>query len=129
MLTEKELKDLHEKYFKAGEQIRELENLRREIDLKINANSKEKVASRFIPLVFGNKIKVKTKTYVGINCDGIISEYEGFFGSWVLEGHQYTEDDGVGRVKLRLYSIKKDGTISLKFQEFFAGSVVSIEKL
>lgn len=129
MLTEKELKDLHEKYFKAGEQIRELENLRREIDLEINANSKEKVASRFIPLVYGDKIKVKTRTYVGISRNGVINEYDGFFGSWVLDGHQYAEDDGVARVKLRLYDIKRDGTISFKSKEFFAGSVVSIERL
>ena len=36
-------------------QIRELEKMRDEITYEINANTKEKVAARFIPLVFGDK--------------------------------------------------------------------------
>lgn len=125
MFNEKELKELHDEYFAISDKIRELEHRQTEIDIAINNNTKERVASRFIPLEFGDKIKVTTKIYP----NNKTYEYEGFFGSWVLDGHQYSHNDGQGLVKLRLYQIKKDGTRSLKYDEFYNGSIESIEKI
>lgn len=125
MFNEKELKELHDEYFAISDKIRELEHRQMEIDIAINNNTKERVASRFIPLEFGDKIKVTTKTYPYDKTH----EHKGFFGSWVLDGHQYTKNDGEGWVVLRLYKIKKDGTRSLKCIGFNNGSIVSIEKI
>ena len=130
MLSEFELGMLHKEYFDLCDKIREMERKKTQIDLTINENSKQKVASRFIPLEFGDKIRVTKRVWVG----GLSAKYEtetreGFFGSWVLDGHQYTEDNGEGKVKLRLYQIKKDGTRSQKSNEFFAGSIINIEKV
>lgn len=130
MLNEIELKELHDEYFAISDKIREMQKRQTEIDNAINSNSKEIVASRFIPLEFGDKIRVTRKVMRGgLEITYDTYTYEGFFGSWVLDGHQYTEDDGLGRVKLRLYQIRKDGTRSVKFDEYFAGNIVNIEKM
>ena len=127
MFTEEELKALDKEYFDNCDKIRELENRNIQIDILINNNSKEKVASKFIPLEFGDKIMVASRCYVGK--DGYrYDSTEGFFGSWVLDGHQYTVDNGEHKVKLRLYQIKKDGTRSLKYDEFYASNIVNIVK-
>ena len=130
MLSEFELGMLHKEYFDLCDKIREMERKKTQIDLTINENSKQKVASRFIPLEFGDKIRVTRKVMRGgLEITYDTYTYEGFFGSWVLDGHQYTEDDGLGRVKLRLYQIKKDGTRSQKTDDCWTGNIVSIEKL
>jgi hypothetical protein len=130
MLNDIELKELHDEYFSISKTILKLEMRQMEIDHIINNNSKEKVASRFIPLEFGDKIRVTRKVMRGgIKLAYDITTHEGFFGSWVLDGHQYTKDDGVGSVKLRLYQIKKDGTRSQICDEFNANIITSIEKV
>ena len=130
MFNEKELKELHDEYFAISDKIRELEHRQKEIDIAINNNTKERVASRFIPLEFGDKIRVTRKVLAGgLEVKYNFYTYEGFFGSWVLDGHQYDKNDGQGLVRLRLYQIKKDGSRSLKYDEFYNGSIVSIEKI
>lgn len=129
MLNNIELKELHDEYFSISDKIRELQRRQTEIDNTINNNSKEVVASRFIPLEFGDKIHLTVKTFIPWNAEYSISEGEGFFGSWVLDGHQYTVDHGEGAVKIRIYDIKKDGTRSQKCKEIYAQSIVSIEKV
>ena len=130
MLSEFELEMLHKEYFDLCDKIREMEKKKMQIDSTINKDSKQKVASRFIPLEFGDKIRVTRQVYRGgFNISYDTHIHEGFFGSWVLDGHQYTEDNGEGRVKLRLYQVKKDGTRSQKYDEFYAGSITNIEKV
>ena len=126
-MTEEDLKALDKEYFENCNKVRELENRNAQIDMLINNNSKEKVASKFIPLEFGDKIMVASRCYVG-KAEYLYDSKEGFFGGWQLEGHQYTVDDGEHRVKLRLYQIKKDGTRSQKYDEFYQSSIVNIVK-
>lgn len=126
MLTENEIKELHDEYYALSDKIREMESRQMEIDGTINNAVKEKVASRFIPLKFGDKIKVKVKYWYKPD---EITEHEGFFGSWVLDGHQYTVDGGAGRVRVRLYQIKKDGTRSERYNEYYANDIVDIVKM
>ena len=130
MLNEIELKELHDEYSAISEKINSLRSRQLEIDLTINNNSKEVIASKFIPLEFGDKIKVVIRNFRPFfEKNYTYSEHIGIFGSWVLDGHQYSTDNGVGSVKLRLYQIKKDGTRSLKYDEFFNDNIVSIEKV
>lgn len=129
ILNEAELKELHDEYFSIADKVRELEHRQREIDATICRNSCNIVASRFIPLEIGDKVRVTRQTYTGLEHKPIISTIEGFFNSFYLEGHPYTVDNGVGRVKLRINQIKKDGTRSCRFDELYAGSVTNIEKI
>ena len=127
IFNEAEKKELWDEYYAIHDKVRELEARQSEIDHLMCQNAINIVASRFIPLECYDKIRV---TYKELGW----GEYktntkEGFFGLYRREGHIYTADDGVGSVKLRLYQIKKDGTRSLKYDEFWQGNIVNIEKV
>lgn len=129
ILNETEIKELKDEYYAIRDKIRELEKRTDEIDATIVRNSCNIVASRFIPLKFGDKIRVTYKEWIGISGykDVVL---EGFFGNFYMEEkHPYTVDNGVGSVKLRTYQIKKDGTRSQKSDSVFVQNVVSIEKM
>ena len=129
ILNETEIKELKDEYYAIRDKIRELEKRTDEIDATIVRNSCNIVASRFIPLEFGDKIRVTYKEWIGISGykDVVL---EGFFGNFYMEEkHPYTVDNGVGSVKLRTYQIKKDGTRSQKSDSVFVQNVVSIEKM
>ena len=127
IFNETEKKELWDEYFSIKDKIRELQQRNDEIDHLMCQNAINIVASRFIPLECYDKIRVtkKTWTFNGYKHETV----EGFFGLFRREGHIYTADDGVGNVKLRLYQIKKDGTRSQRYDEYFAGSIESIEKV
>jgi hypothetical protein len=129
ILNEAEIKELKDEYYAIKDKIRELEKRTDEIDATIVRNSCNIVASRFIPLEFGDKIRVTYKEWIGVSGykDVVL---EGFFGNFYMEEkHPYTVDNGVGSVKLRTYQIKKDGTRSQKSDSVFVQNVVSIEKM
>ena len=129
ILNEAEIKELKDEYYAIKDKIRELEKRTDEIDATIVRNSCNIVASRFIPLEFGDKIRVTYKEWIGISGykDVVL---EGFFGNFYMEEkHPYTVDNGVGSVKLRTYQIKKDGTRSQKSDSVFVQNIVSIEKM
>ena len=129
ILNETEIKELKDEYYAIRDKIRELEKRTDEIDATIVRNSCNIVASRFIPLKFGDKIRVTYKEWIGISGykDVVL---EGFFGNFYMEEkHPYTVDNGVGSVKLRTYQIKKNGTRSQKSDSVFVQNVVSIEKM
>ena len=129
ILNETEIKELKDEYYAIRDKIRELEKRTDEIDATIVRNSCNIVASRFIPLKFGDKIRVTYKEWIGISGykDVVL---EGFFGNFYMEEkHPYTVDNGVGSVKLRTYQIKKDGTRSQKSYSVFVQNIVSIEKM
>ena len=128
ILNEAEIKELRDEYFNIKDKIRELEKRTDEIDATIVRNSCNIVASRFIPLEFGDKIRVTYKVW---KFSGYIEEVkEGFFGNFYMEErHPYTVDYGVSMVRLRIYQIKKDGTRSQKSDYVFGGSIVNIEKV
>jgi hypothetical protein len=128
ILTDEEIKALKDEYYATKDKIRELEKRTGEIDATIVRNSCNIVASRFIPLKFGDKIRVTFKVWRYLGYETEVKE--GFFGSFYMDDrHPYTEDNGVYSVKLRLYQIKKDGTRSQKSDYVFASNIVSIEKL
>lgn len=129
ILTNEEIKALKDEYYATMDKIRGLEKRTDEIDATIVRNSCNIVASRFIPLKFGDKIRVTYKEWAGFRGykDVVL---EGFFGSFYMdERHPYTADNGVSSVKIRLYQIKKDGTRSQRSDYVFAASIASIEKL
>lgn len=129
ILNEAEIKELKDEYYAIREKIRNLERRTDEIDATIVCNSCNIVASRFVPLKYGDKIRVTYKEWVGFSGykDMVL---EGFFGNFYMEEkHPYTEDNGVGSVRLRTYQIKKDGTRSQRSEYVFAQNIVSIEKL
>lgn len=127
IFNEAEKKELWNEYYAINDKVRELQKRQDEIDHLMCQNAINTVASRFIPLELRDKIRVTRKIWVW---DGYKYEtVEGFFGLFRREGHIYTADDGVGSVKLRLYQIKKDGTPSQRYDEYFAGSIESIEKV
>jgi hypothetical protein len=129
LLTQEEILALKNEYYETKDKIRELSNRTDEIDAIIVRNSCNIVANRFIPLEFGDKIRVTYKEWIGISGykDVVL---EGFFGNFYMEEkHPYTVDNGVGSVKLRTYQIKKDGTRSQKSDSVFVQNVVSIEKM
>lgn len=128
ILNEAEIQELKDEYYNIKDKIRELERRTDEIDATIVRNSCNIVASRFIPLKFGDKIRVTHKVW---HYPGYVNEVnEGFFGSFYMdERHPYTMDNGVSGVKIRLYQIKKDGTRSQRSDYVFAQNIVSIEKL
>ena len=124
MLNNTEINELRNEYYSISDKIRELEKRQAEIDLKLKNNAKDIVASRFVPLEIGDKVRITFKNFDGV------STIEGFFGSWVLYGHQYVGVEYLcDCVKIRVYQIKKDGTRSIRCDEYFAYNIVSIEKL
>ena len=124
-MNETELKELWGEYYAIKDKIRELERRTDEIDATIVRNSCNIVASKYIPLKPGDKIRVTYKEW-----EYTTFKKEGFFGSFFMEEkHPYTVDNGVGSVRLRLYQIKKDGTQSQKFDTIWNGAIVSIEKV
>ena len=128
VLTDEEIKALKDEYYATKDKIRELEKRTDEIDAAIVRNSCNIVASRFIPLKFGDKIRVAYKVFKWGGYENVVKE--GFFGSYYMdERHPYTVDNGVGSVKIRLYQVKKDGTRSQRSDYMFASDIVSIEKL
>ena len=128
LLTQEEILALENEYYETKDKIRELTNRTDEIDAIIVRNSCNIVANRFIPLKFGDKIRVTRKTWCYSGYETEVKE--GFFGSYYMdERHPYTEDNGVSSVRIRLYQMKKDGTRSQKCNGYWAGDVVSIEKL
>ena len=130
LLTQEEILALKNEYYETKDKIRELSNRTDEIDAIIVQNSCNIVANRFIPLEFGDKIRITKKIFRGYNMEDMIVQEEGIFGSFFLQDrHPYTEDNGVGSVQLRLYQIKKDGTRSQKSNTHWAGGIVSIEKM
>ena len=128
ILNEAELKELKDEYYAIEEKIRSLKQRTDEIDAIIVRNSCNIVAGRFVPLKYGDKIRVTHKQWTFNGYKDVV--LEGFFGSFYMDNkHPYTADNGVGSVKLRIYQIKKDGTLSQKSTYVFAQSIVSIEKL
>ena len=128
LLTQEEILALKNEYYETKDKIRELSNRTDEIDAIIVRNSCNIVARRYIPLEFGDKIRVTYKVFRYLQYETEVKE--GFFGSYYMdERHPYTEDNGVSSVKLRLYQIKKDGTRSQKTDDCWTGNIVSIEKL
>ena len=128
LLTQEEILALENEYYETKDKIRELSRRTDEIDGIIVQNSCNIVANRFIPLEFGDKIRVTRKVW---KFSGYVEEVkEGCFGSYYMdEMHPYTEDNGVSSVKIRLYQIKKDGTRSQKTDDCWTGNIVSIEKM
>lgn len=128
ILNKAEIKELRDEYFNIKEKIRELQKRTDEIDATIVRNSCNIVASRFIPLEFGDKIRVTCKVWT---LKGYIEDVkEGFFGNFYMdEAHPYTVDNGVSMVRLRIYQIKKDGTRSQRSDYVFGGSIANIEKV
>ena len=128
ILNEAELKELWAEYYNIKDKIRELERRTDEIDATIVRNSCNIVASKYIPLKPGDKIRVTYKEWEWAKFE--TKTKEGFFGSFFMEEkHPYTVDNGVGSVRLRLYQIKKDGTQSQKSDTIWNGTIVSIEKV
>ena len=128
LLTQEEILALKNEYYETKEQIRELSHRTDEIDAIIVRNSCNIVANRFIPLEFGDKIRVTYQVFRHLHYETEVKE--GFFGSYYMdERHPYTEDNGVSSVKIRLYQIKKDGTRSQKTDDCWTGNIVSIEKM
>lgn len=128
ILNEAEIKELQNEYYTIREKIRSLEQRTDEIDATIVRNSCNIVASRFVPLKYGDKIRVVHKQWAFNGYKDIV--LEGFFGNFYMDNkHPYTADNGVSTVKLRIYQIKKDGTQSQKSDYVFASNIVSIEKL
>ena len=127
IFNDNEKKELWDEYYAISDKVRELQTRQSEIDHLMCQNAINIVASRFIPLELHDKIRVVTKfwTFHGYKYETV----EGFFGLFRREGHIYTADDGVGNVKLRVYQIKKDGKPSQRYDEYFAGSIESIEKV
>ena len=128
IMNDAELKELHNEYHAISDRIRDLQARQAEIDNLINANSCEAVASRFIPLEDGDKVRITLSTFTGLNIPDFVAHHEGFFGGFHLAGHQYTEDYGEHRVFLRLYRMRKDGTPSSRCDDFLAARVTGIEK-
>ena len=128
LLTREEILALKNEYYETKDQIRELSKRTDEIDAIIVQNSCNIVANRFIPLEFGDKIRVTYKVFRHLQYETEVKE--GFFGSYYMdERHPYTEDNGVHSVKIRLYQIKKDGTRSQRTDDCWTGNIVSIEKM
>ena len=127
IFNENEKKELWDEYYAISDKVRELEARQSEIGHLMRQNACNTVASRFIPLELHDKIRINRKIFVwgGYQYETM----EGFFGLFRHEGHIYSGDDGVSSVKLRLYRIKKDGKPSERYDEFYAGSIVSIEKV
>ena len=128
ILNEAEILALRNEYYETKDKVLELTKHMDEIDATIVRNSCNIVANRFIPLKFGDKIRVTLKRccYSGYETE----VKEGFFGSYYMdERHPYTEDNGVSAVKIWLYQIKKDGTRSQKTVGCWTRNIVSIEKL
>ena len=129
IMNDAELKELHNEYHAISDRIRDLQARQAEIDSLINANSCEAVASRFIPLGDGDKVRITLSTFTGLNKPDLVTHHEGFFGGFHLAGHQYTEDYGEHRVFLRLYRVRKDGTPSARCDDYLASRVTDIEKM
>ena len=127
ILNENEKKELWNEYYAINDKVRELQKRQDEIDHTIRQNSCNVVASRYIPLNYGDKIRiVKETSWMGRKETTIMV---GFFGSFHMDTRPYTVDDGVSMVKLRLYQVKKDGTQSQKSDDIWASNITYIEKV
>lgn len=128
MLNDIELKELHDEYWAIADRIHKLEMRQYEIDATLNHNACEVVASRFPHFEFGDKIRVTIKKW---NFNGETTEVkEGFYGRFFLDGHQIVEIASLPKlVHLRLRQVKKDGTMSQKYDDLSSTSIVSIEKV
>ena len=130
MYNEKEVKSLHEEYVALCKKVNEEQHRMYEIDAIIAHQLEEKVASRFVPLERGDKIRVQVKTFMGKNQPTEISTYVGLFGEFRMCGYSILSDDmGESRVLLFLYKPLANGKISDKYETYPIGDIVSIEKI
>lgn len=129
MITKKEVRELQREFFSIYEKIKELEERQKEIDKAVNNYAIDRVASRYTPINPGDKIRVSIQSdYRHRPWTGT---FEGIFGSWELEGHQYWERDrdGMNNVNLLLHQRNKDGSMSKRYEEFCAYNITNIEKV
>lgn len=130
MYNENEVKSLHEEFVALNKKINEEQHRMYEIDAIIAHQIEEKVASRFIPLERGDKIRVQVNTFMGKKQPTEISTYVGLFGEFRMCGYNILADDmGESRILLFLYKPNSDGTMSTKYDSFPIGDIVNIEKI
>ena len=130
ILNPAELEELRKEYEEINERIRKLKIRKNEIDNTIAHNACNVVAGRFIPLEFGDRIRVTKSVYSDwFDRPDSVVEMEGFFGCFHLEdAHIYFPSNEINGVRLRLYQIRKNGTRSEKCDEILCRHIIKIEK-
>ena len=129
ILNENELNEAYAEIESIDEKIRDLSKRKGEINTLLTQNAINKAKNRFPGIEFGDKVKVVRKTYEFRNPESTetIIRYMGdYFKSRYGYNDYHNRDE---HIKIVLYQVKKDGTRSLRKDEVYVDSIVSIEKV
>ena len=124
MISEKEASDKLTQIIKLGQEIIDIKNQRNNLCLEVQEFNKQKVVSRWPEISKGDKVRL---TYSS-NWDGKERSKDGFFGGAVVNSWD-TYTTSINDIKIRLNQIKKDGTASMRYDDFYQDNIVSIVKI
>lgn len=129
ILNETELNEAYDEIKSVDEKLTILAKRKGEINQMLIQNSINKAKNQFQGIEFGDKVKVIRKVYEwrNPNATETVIRYMGNFFLYHYVGNDYLNYDKY--IKLELYQVKKDGTRSLRKDENFVSSIVSIEKV
>ena len=129
ILNENELNEAYAEIKSINEKINDLNKRKGEISQMLVQSVINKAKSRFPGVESGDKVKVVRKVYDWKNPNATETVIR-YMGGYFLNRYAYSEYSNYdSRIMLELYQVKKDGTRSLKKDETYISSIISIEKV
>lgn len=129
ILNQNELNEAYAEIKSINEKIRDLDKRKGEISQMLVQSAINKAKNRFPGIEFGYKVKVVREVYDWKNPNATETVIR-YMGGYFLNRYAYSEYSNYdSRIMLELYQVKKDGTRSLKKDETYISSIVSIEKV
>ena len=130
ILNENELNEAYEELKAAEDKIAELKKQKAEINHKITVSAIAKVRARYPGIEFGDKVEVVCDASYEWKNPKATKTMVGFIGNFFLSRFCFEHDhDRESYVRLELYKVKKDGTMSLKKDEISSMNIISIKKV
>jgi len=129
ILNENELNEAYAEIRSIDEKINGLDKRKNEIGQMLVQNAINKAKNRFPGIEFGDKVKVVRKVYDWRNMSKVETVTR-YMGSYFHDRYGYSDYyNCYDYIKLELYQEKRDGTRSLRKDETYISSIVSIEKV
>jgi hypothetical protein len=129
ILNENELAEAYEQLRAVDDKITDLKKRKAEINHLITASAIAKVKAKYPGIEYGDKVEVAYDIYDWRNSK-TTKAMVGFMGNFFMNKYYSESDrDRESYVRLKLYEVKKDGTMSLRNHEFSACYIVSIKKV
>ena len=129
ILNENELNEAYAEIRSINEKIRDLDKRKGEISQMLVQSAINKAKNRFPDIKFGDKVKVVREAHDWRN-PKLTETVIRYMGSYFLNRYSYSDYTSYDKcIELELYQEKKDGTRSLRKDETYISSIVSIEKV